>query len=266
MAAIKFHAPIDTRIFRNHIYRTARGIWLDWMSQGTWVARNLLHDNGPYEDLFVEVNHGPFLVEHNLLLSPIALFDMSQGGAYVHNLFAGRIATHSELNRETPYHAAHATRIAGLQKILGGDNRFYNNIFVGFDGLAPYGKPALPMQMGGNVFLKGASAAHGEKGPLVRPGVDPGLRLAEAEDGLTLHVVLDTAWAKERCRPLVTSALLGKAIIPDLPYEQPDGSPHRIATDWFARERNTGNPFPGPFALPAAGKAALAVWPIPDHR
>ena len=47
MAGIKIHAAIDTEISRNHIYRTCRGIWLDWMAQGTRVTGNLLHDNGP---------------------------------------------------------------------------------------------------------------------------------------------------------------------------------------------------------------------------
>ncbi len=69
MAGIKIHAAIDTEISGNHIYHTCRGIWLDWMAQGTRVTGNLLHDNGPQEDLFVEVNHGPFLVDNNLFLS-----------------------------------------------------------------------------------------------------------------------------------------------------------------------------------------------------
>ncbi|MCU0871941.1 MAG: right-handed parallel beta-helix repeat-containing protein, partial [Pirellulaceae bacterium] len=62
MAGIKFHAAIDTEISGNHIYRTCRGLWLDWMAQGTRVSRNLFHDNAG-EDLFVEVNHGPFVVD-----------------------------------------------------------------------------------------------------------------------------------------------------------------------------------------------------------
>ncbi|MCB1128967.1 MAG: right-handed parallel beta-helix repeat-containing protein, partial [Verrucomicrobiae bacterium] len=41
MAGIKFHAAIDTVIRRNHIYRTTRGLWLDWMAQGTRVSGNL---------------------------------------------------------------------------------------------------------------------------------------------------------------------------------------------------------------------------------
>ncbi|MHC4520649.1 MAG: right-handed parallel beta-helix repeat-containing protein, partial [Planctomycetota bacterium] len=113
MAGIKIHAAIDTLIARNHIYRTCRGIWLDWMAQGTRVTRNLLHDNDTSEDLFVEVNHGPFLIDNNIFLSRRSLLDMSQGGAYVHNLFAGQIRLRPELRRETPYHPAHSTKVAG---------------------------------------------------------------------------------------------------------------------------------------------------------
>jgi len=53
MAGIKLHAAIDVVIGRNHIYRTVRGLWLDWMAQGTRVTGNLFHDNptpGPFED------------------------------------------------------------------------------------------------------------------------------------------------------------------------------------------------------------------------
>ena len=38
MAGIKFHGAIDVEISRNHIYRTCRGLWLDWMAQGTRVS------------------------------------------------------------------------------------------------------------------------------------------------------------------------------------------------------------------------------------
>jgi len=126
MAGIKIHAAIDTRIADNRIHHTVRGIWLDWMAQGTRVTRNLLYDNPAGFDLFVEVDHGPFMVDNNLFLSANALLDWSEGGAYAHNLFAGRIVHRPELRRETPYHPAHSTTVAGLQNIQGGDDRFYN--------------------------------------------------------------------------------------------------------------------------------------------
>ena len=59
----------------------------------------------------------------------------------------------------------------------------------------------------------------------------------------------------------MTTDLLGRANIPDLPYEQPDGSPYRIDTDYFGRERNAANPFPGPFELAEDGSQVLKVWP-----
>jgi len=61
-----------------------------WMTQGTRITGNLLFDNRD-QDLFVEISHGPYLVDHNLLLSPTALLDSAQGGAYAHNLFGGAI-------------------------------------------------------------------------------------------------------------------------------------------------------------------------------
>jgi len=261
MAGIKIHGAIDTEISRNHIYRTCRGIWLDWMTQGTRVTRNLLHDNGPSEDLFVEVNHGPFMVDHNIFLSPIVLHDMSQGGAYAHNLFAGRLVLRPELRRETPFHPAHSTAVAGLQNIEGGDSRFYNNVFVGHDGLAPYNKAALPTYLAGNVFLKGAQPAQQEPNPLVQPQFDPALQLTEEKNAVSLQIALDKAWL-EAPRQLVTTERLAKAKIPDLPYEQPDGTPYRLDRDYFGRRRNAANPYPGPFELPKGGKQVLKVWPV----
>jgi len=240
MAGIKIHGAIDTLISHNHVYRTCRGIWLDWMTQGTRVTKNLLHDNNTREDLFVEVNHGPFMVDNNIFLSPRSLSDWSEGGAYVHNLFTGRIVPRPELRRETPYQKPHSTEVAGLRNTIGGDNRFYNNIFVAHNGLAPYDKASHPMHMDGNVFLNGAEAGKHERNPLVVTDFDPSIGLIEKNDGLYLHITLDKEWSKRKSRQLVTTGLLGRAKVPDLPYEKPDASSYRINED---------------------GKSVLKVWP-----
>jgi hypothetical protein len=122
-------AAIDAVIRKNHIHRACLGLWLDWMAQGTRVSANAFYENG--RDLFVEVNHGPFVVDNNLFLSPASLLDMSEGGAYMHNLFNGTIVSAPEFSRQTPYHPAHSTTVAGLSNVHGGDCRFYNNLFVG---------------------------------------------------------------------------------------------------------------------------------------
>ena len=152
IGGIKLHAAIDVIIRRNHIHHCTRGLWLDWQAQGTRVTQNLFHDNTPPEgaeissglslgeDLFIEVSHGPTLVDHNLLLSDIACRLSTQGIAFVHNLIYGSFSYVGEGTdngglkfqscRYTPYHVKHSTKIAGFMTILHGDARFYNNIFV----------------------------------------------------------------------------------------------------------------------------------------
>ena len=90
IGGIKFHAALDARIAHNRIHNTGRALWLDWMTQGTHVSSNLFYGND-LEDIFLEVNHGPFLVENNILASHRSILEQSQGGAYVHNLICGKI-------------------------------------------------------------------------------------------------------------------------------------------------------------------------------
>ena len=154
IGGIKMHAAIDVIFRRNHIHHCTRGIWLDWEAQGTRVTQNLFHDNtlaargelceqqleGLGEDLFIEVSHGPTLVDHNLFLSERALKIPAQGMAFVHNLICGSLVSVSTGTdngapnlpspRYTPYHLPHDTKVAGFMTILHGDDRFINNIFV----------------------------------------------------------------------------------------------------------------------------------------
>jgi alpha-L-arabinofuranosidase len=87
------------------------------------------------------------------------------------------------------------------------------------------------------------------------------LKLVEKADGFYLELILDKAWITERTRKLVTTDMLGKAIIPNLPYECTSGSPLRVDTDYFGKKRNENNPSAGPFENPAVGKPlTLKVW------
>jgi alpha-L-arabinofuranosidase len=257
MAGIKFHGAIDTVIAGNHIYRTVRGLWLDWMAQGAQVSGNLFHENMA-EDLFVEVDHGPFLVDNNIFLSPRTLLSVSQGGAYVHNLIAGAIQCIPYDGRQTPFHKAHSTELAGMHDNPFGDDKYLNNLFVGPGDLSAYDAAPLPVRMDGNVFLKGAKPSKHESEPAVRADIDPGLRLVEKAGGFYLEIALGGAFGARK-RQLVTSALLGNAAIPDLPYEHADGSPIRIDRDYFGRKRRASGPTPGPFESPGTGPLELKV-------
>jgi hypothetical protein len=263
MGGIKFHGAVDVTISNNHIYRTGMAIWLDWMAQGTHVTGNLLHHNE--QDLVLEVDHGPFLVANNLFLSGQTQCTSSRGGAYAHNLIAGNLWWVPIDPRLTPFHKPHSTEIAGTHNNPSGDVRYYNNLFVQLGDVSPYDNTMLPVWMAGNVFLKGTKPCKFESAPLLQPTFDPQLQLTEKPDGWYLDLTLDPTWATRQNRQLVTTEMLGKASVPDQPFENADGSPLRIDTDYFGNKRNEANPFPGPLERPATGKQSLKVWPLPTR-
>ncbi len=151
-AGIKLHAAIDVIVRRNHIHNCIQGVWFDWQAQGARITQNFMHDNTKpagtehargamfNTDVFIEVGHGPTLIDNNLLLSPVSITIPSEGIAVVHNLILGSFTlinggVDSVVNgqrepRFTPYHIRHRTEVAGFMTILHGDDRVYNNIFV----------------------------------------------------------------------------------------------------------------------------------------
>jgi len=266
MAGIKFHGAIDTVISHNHIYRCGGygGIWLDWMTQGTRVTGNLLHNNR--QDLFVEVNHGPFLVDNNVFLSPAGLLESCGGGAYVHNLFGCQIRLRAELTRKTPFHKPHSTEILGLSKVVGDDERFYNNLFVAHRGLSVYGEKAENLRAADNVYLAGAQPSNHDRDALVVADFDPAIRLQEKPNGWWLDISIDPDWTSAQKRGVITTESLARAMVSSAPYENPNGTPYRLDTDFFAKKRNTKNPAPGPFRFSNEKKISLKVWPKDKNR
>ncbi len=260
MAGIKFHGAIDTEISNNHIYLCGHnGIWLDWMTQGTRVSGNLMHHNT--KDLFVEVNHGPFLVDNNLFLSPYALLESGGGGAYVHNLFAGEIKLRDELTRETPFHKPHSTEVLGISKVIGDDERFFNNLFAGYTGLSVYGEDAVNLQAGGNVFMDNAKPSIHEQDALVIENINPNVTLTQMPDGWWLELTIDPERISAQKRDIITTQTLGQAMISKALYENPDGTPYRIVSTYSGKNARTENPTPGPFQLQDEQLIRLKIWP-----
>ena len=265
MAGIKLHAAIDVTIRGNHIYDTCLGLWLDWMAQGTRVSGNLFHNNG--QDLFVEVDHGPFVVDNNLFLSPNTLHDRSRGGAYVHNLFMGSIYMCPYDARLTPFHKAHSTELAGMHDNPCGDDRYYNNLFVQNGDLSQYNETRLPVWMDGNVFLHGAKPCQHEKDPIVQPDFDPEIRLIERADGFYLEAKFDQAWTQTRTRKLGDHRPVGQ------------GSHSRVAVRkrrWLAAEdryrlpgqesQHSQSRLPVRWRIPARARSSSRSGSLPGQR
>ena len=263
MGGIKFHGAIDVVISHNHIYRCGNvsAIWLDWMGQGAQITRNLLHDNtGWAGDLFLEMQHGPLLVANNIFLSTSRIYINAKGGAFVHNLVASPFDQERYDARDTPFHKAHSTEIAGMHKSTNGDQRFYNNVFAGPANMTELDNSMLPCFAAGNVFAKGSKPSKYEVEALLKPDFDGQVKLAQKADGWYLTIAQEAGWRNEVRRKLVTTDLLGKAQVSACAYENADASPLCVDTDYFGGKRDNTNPFPGPFETPGNGEVSVKVW------
>jgi len=270
IGGIKFHAAIDTRIEKNRIHDTGRGIWLDWMAQGTRVSKNLMYNND-LEDLFMEVDHGPTLVDNNLLLSPVGIVTQSEGSAIVHNLIAGKLCEWPEPGRFTPYHLPHSTAVAGLSTIFSGDDRYYNNVFLGSElesnkrdsrynfGLTGYNNAVLPVWINGNIYYNKAVHYKGEKNYVENSDFKPVAEITEEGNSVFLNFSLDEKGPGVKTQ-FITTTLLGKAKMPKEAFENPDGTPLKIDTDYLGNKRSESNPSAGPFENPGKGTIKLKVW------
>lgn len=244
MAGIKFHAPIDMLIKDNRIHHTSRGIWLDWMTQGTRVTGNLFHDNYG-EDIYIEVNHGPYVVDNNLFMSETAWFsvkDWSQGGAFINNLFLKPFSAKSS-GRATPYHKPHTTEIAGITNIQGGDNRFYNNIFATTNGLTTYANAKVPIAVGDNQFMAGTTLP----------------KLVGEGEEVYLELTLPEALRDET--GIITTEDLGQTVVSQLPYKNYDETDLIVNNDYWGVERKTKSPVVGPIQTLETERVKLKVWP-----
>lgn len=225
LAGIKFHAAVDVLIRHNHIYRTEGGIWLDWMTQGTRITENLLHDNR-VQDFSLEVNHGPILVDNNLFLSPeLAQIKLSQGIAFVHNLIAWKIwPTGMVDNRRTPYLQPHGTQIAGFHDCPCGDVTYLNNLFTGED-FSAYGGCVLPLRTEGN-----------RTDSLFRYKVE------EKADGWYLQITLSDGMLHERTCRIAHTGLLPDAVIPGQAFSREDLF---FTRDYTGRKRSKRGAYAG---------------------
>ena len=277
IAGIKMHAAIDVIMRRNHIHHCTMGIWCDWEAQGTRISCNYLHDNQRpkgikqlkggmmSQDLFVEVSHGPTLIDNNILFSEVSLRFAAQGIAMIHNLICGAFTCVGAGTdwRYTPYHIPHRTEVMGFMTTLHGDNRFCNNIFIQTwpaedaeilhdtdDGREYENRrvgtwvfdeyPTFREWYSQFDFSKPANMSELEKAHF-------GHLPVWAEGNIYLNGARACRHEQKGSCRMITSDILGKAFEPEQRFESPDGSDITFDTDYFGCVR-TGTIIPGPFA------------------
>jgi len=298
IGGIKLHAAVDVQILHNRIHHCTLGTWLDWQTQGTRVSRNLYYANT--RDLFVEVSHGPYMVDHNILASPVALEIFSQGGAFVNNLICGALRLEPVLDRATPYHRPHSTLIAGYSAIFGGDDRYIGNLFLGGDAdrafkpgsdghrLASYGTcgydgcPAsfadyidhLNQRVGDHQRFFGlkqpayihhnayaeGAKAYGHEREPLVVEAPVSVKVVDEGDRVYLDAAIPDTLGVG-VLPMVTGDDLPRVRFPDADFEEPDGSPLTLHSDLLGQRKQVGRTYPvGPLATLAGGASRTRIW------
>ena len=297
MGGIKLHAPIDVLIKDNCIHNSFKGMWIDWQAQGIRITGNLLFDNS-WMDLHLEVSHGPHIIDNNLFLSDLNLWNIATGNAFINNIFAGQICKGGWSERFTPYHYPHTTKIAGMMTTMEGDDRFLNNIFIKttappYDifekanrpkrreatmdfGLGMYSdhpsvltendfqisemsKVKLPVVAENNIYLNGAIPHQSGENEFDFKNVETEIRIEEKEDGfyLVLNTKGDFSFMNSK---VINSFDIGEAMVPGVPFENPDGTPVLFDKDYFNATREEVNSA-GPFSNLSLKNKRVRLWP-----
>ena len=210
----------------------------------------------------------------------------SSGAAFVHNLFGGKIDVIHYDARLTPYMKPHSTYVVALHDNPSGNIQFINNLFVNGGDASQYSNALLPVFFNGNVYTKGAVRAIKNNGQdrfgemnknaeeqmkeykehiatemnaSVDNDFDASVNLLQQDKKIYLEISFDKKWLAQKHK-LVTTETLAKAIVPNLPFENVDGSLLRIDTDYLGKKRNIENPSPGPFEIKGSGKQKIKVW------
>ena len=190
-AGIKFHHTVDVIISNNLIRRVyseqdqaAFGIWIDFGNQGMRINRNIIYDTETAA-IFLEMNHGPILVDNNILIGERGISSNSEATVLANNLFVNcNFAYSTDKKRQSQYYTPHTTIVLGKKAVILREDKWYNNIFIktGPDNV----KEGEGYESDFNVFLEGAkNTSFGDKHSLL-DSFETNFRKEDQEMGVTI--------------------------------------------------------------------------------
>jgi hypothetical protein len=286
IAGIKLHAAIDVKIHHNRIHHCTLGTWLDWQAQGVRVSNNVFYSNDA--DLFVEVSHGPYLVDNNIFASDFTFANAAQGGAYVNNLCCGKTHLTKVLDRSTPYHFPHTTQVAGSAVVYGGDDRYYNNLFIGVEGVENCGtalynphtasyeeyvekvisqgvgdlemfkRVEQPVYISGNAYVNGAEGFDREQDGYTNKAFNPCVKIIDDGSEVFLEIEVKEDLLDHPTK-IASTETLGTVRIVDAIFDDPNGNPIILDHD-YTGVRRSEKPVVGPFEGLKPGLNRIQVW------
>ena len=117
----------------------------------------------------------------------------------------------------------------------------------------------LPILTDGNIYMHGALPFKNETNFNRDDNFDPSIKLAKEGKNVFLSITFNASLRSNKNK-LITTELLGKTVVTDCQFENPDGSPLKIDRDYFGNKRSKTNPSSGPFEDPGNIRLGIVVW------
>jgi hypothetical protein len=258
-AAIKLHNSVDTVITGNlirgvyHQQQAAYGIWMDFGNQGTRITGNVIY-NTEAENIFLEMNHGPALVDDNVLVGK-GIRSNSEATVFAHNLFVDCVHNYNpDTGRRSQYYKPHTTIVIGRKQGIPQHDKWFNNIFVrqGLDKV----KDAPGYTSDYNIFLEGAKkSSFGDEHSVVDPFVT---KFTHENHPLGVTITFSMNDTPLRVKgPWVDAKLVGIFSTAGQTIEDRFGNPIKVDTDFNGKKY--ARPIAGPLADLRQGSNTI-VW------
>jgi hypothetical protein len=192
------------------------------------------------------------------------------------------------LDRSTPYHFAHTTEVAGTAVVYGGDDRFYNNLFAGGEGIQKCGtagydantasyeeyvdqvlaqglgdlekfkKVEQPVYISANAYFNGAEGFNREKDGYTDKRFDPNVKIVEDGKDVYLEINIKQELFDIPAK-IASTETLGTVRIVDAIFDDPNGNPIVLNLDYKGAFRSE-KPVVGPIEGLKPGLNRIKVW------
>ena len=107
--------------------------------------------------------------------------------------------------------------------------------------------------------MNGAKPQEGETNFVVKPNMNPVIKIEEKGNEVFLKMNLDPS-IFDVSTSIITTEILGTTFISEAVFENPDGTPYVLGTDYFGTNRDKNKPLPGPFEKNKNGLGIYEVW------
>ncbi len=258
-AGIKLHRTVDVVISNNLIRRVyslqdqaAFGIWIDFGAQGMRITRNIIYDTET-EAIFLEMNHGPILVDNNIIVGKRGVSSNSESTIYAHNLFVdANFSNSTDTSRKSQYYTPHTTIELEKKSVVHQDEKWFNNMFItsGLNNISD----ASGFESDYNIFYKGAEkSTFGDKHS-ISDTFDPNFNIEDEPMGATITFSVNNVPFKIKGKQ-VNGDLIGVFRTTGQSIEDRFGEPIIIDSD-FNNEKFS-KPIPGPLSKLKKGRDVI---------